>query len=243
MAGVISDETGSGSLVFGTSPTLTTSTISGSTIFNGKEMYVGNATDYIRIAGGSAAATGGTLLLFGESRTGNESAVTLYAPATRLQLRCANNIVTMNTLDMTIETGNLVIGTSGKGIDFSSVVHSGSTSKLLADYETGTWTPSQGAGLTVVGSFSSSGKYVKVGNLVTVSGEVEGSTSVAVSAGTVLCGNLPYTSAYFWYIGSSSNGSPNLGGSVYLGRSATTLYSSTTISATSQIIFTITYSV
>jgi len=35
--------------------------------------------------------------------------------------------------DVTLSTGNLVIGTSGKGIDFSATASTG-TSELLADY-------------------------------------------------------------------------------------------------------------
>jgi hypothetical protein len=47
-----------------------------------------------------------------------------------------------------LDTGNLVIGTAGKGISFSATA-SGSgtmTSELLADYEEGTWTPVDGSG-------------------------------------------------------------------------------------------------
>jgi len=63
----------------------------------------------------------------------------------------------------TIGQGNLVIGTSGKGIDFSATPGTG-TSELLADYEEGTWTPTDvsGAGL----SLSGSGEYTKIGNMV-----------------------------------------------------------------------------
>ena len=62
---------------------------------------------------------------------------------------------------------NLVIGTSGKGIDFSATSHpAGMTSELLADYEEGTWTPADasGAGLAIT---VSQANYTKVGNLVT----------------------------------------------------------------------------
>ena len=51
--------------------------------------------------------------------------------------------LTNSSGDMTITNGNLVLGTSGKGIDFSAT-SSGSgtmTSELLSDYEEGTWTP------------------------------------------------------------------------------------------------------
>ena len=96
--------------------------------------------------------------------------------------------------DATVNTGNLVISTAGKGIDFSATSHpAGMTSELLADYEEGTWTPTQGTGLTVVGTFSSSGSYTKVGRMVTVRGRVSGSTSVSIVANSQLCAGLPFT--------------------------------------------------
>ena len=43
---------------------------------------------------------------------------------------------------LTIDDGNLVIGTSGKGIDFSATGdHGGMTSEILDTYEEGTWSP------------------------------------------------------------------------------------------------------
>ncbi len=46
------------------------------------------------------------------------------------------------TGDQTILDGNLVIGTAGKGINFSADPSApGMTSELLDDYEEGTWTP------------------------------------------------------------------------------------------------------
>lgn len=68
------------------------------------------------------------------------------------------------TGDATLSTGNLVIGTSGKGIDFSATSGTG-TSELLADYEEGTWTPTP-----INGTFNvtyASGFYTKVGRQVT----------------------------------------------------------------------------
>jgi hypothetical protein len=67
-----------------------------------------------------------------------------------------------NTGDTTLTTGNLVIGTSGKGIDFSATPGTG-TSELLADYEEGTWTPSLGGTATYT---NRSGIYTKIGNIV-----------------------------------------------------------------------------
>ena len=76
--------------------------------------------------------------------------------------------------DVTVSTGNLIIGTSGKGIDFSADSGSaaGSTSALLDDYEEGTWTPQiQGTSGAGTASYSTQrGRYVKVGNLVYITG-------------------------------------------------------------------------
>lgn len=74
--------------------------------------------------------------------------------------------------DVTVSNGNLVIGTSGKGIDFS-VTSSGTgtmTSELLDDYEEGTFTPTiVGATVAGTGTYSEqNGFYTKVGNRVMV---------------------------------------------------------------------------
>ena len=65
-----------------------------------------------------------------------------------------------------ITDGDLIIGTSGHGIDFSATSGSGD-SELFTDYERGTWTPTDGSsdGLTLS---VSSASYVKVGDLVFV---------------------------------------------------------------------------
>ena len=157
----------------------------------------------------------------------------------------ASQIATPITLpgNVTLSTGNLVIGTAGKGIDFSATT-SGSgtmTSELLADYEEGTWTPIQGSGLTVVGTFSSSGRYTKVGRLVYLSGRLSGSTSIATTAGTIMMTGLPFTVAELTTIGLIGNDSLNAFGGV--GAFTTTAYSTSTITANSVIDFSITYSV
>tara|TARA_R110002126_G_scaffold172955_2_gene321699 strand:- start:298 stop:930 length:633 start_codon:yes stop_codon:yes gene_type:complete len=67
--------------------------------------------------------------------------------------------------DVALSTGNLVISTSGKGIDFSATAGTG-TSELFNDYEEGTWTPTVGGTSTYT---QQQGSYIKVGRLVTVS--------------------------------------------------------------------------
>jgi len=103
----------------------------------------------------------------------------------------SNVLATAPTLvgDVSLSTGNLVIGTSGKGIDFS-VTSSGTgtmTSELLADYEEGTFTPTAGP----VTLTSATGKYTKIGRAVHFVMEVVFPVT-ASTAGAGL-GGLPFT--------------------------------------------------
>lgn len=97
--------------------------------------------------------------------------------------------------DIITRSGNLVIGTSGRGIDFSANPNpSGMTSELLNDYEEGTWTPVM-VGLSAQGSWSPSsvngGYYVKVGRQVTCWANVSGTLSGA--SGVTRINGLPFT--------------------------------------------------
>jgi hypothetical protein len=102
----------------------------------------------------------------------------------------ASQIQTPITLpgDVTLSTGNLVIGTSGKGIDFSATPGTG-TSELLADYEEGTWTPGFAA-WTTAPTFSA-GRYIKIGSQVTVI--MLGQNGV--NAGNQAITGLPFTNS------------------------------------------------
>lgn len=146
--------------------------------------------------------------------------------------------------DVNLSTGNLVIGTSGKGIDFSITTHpAGMTSELLADYEEGTWTPTDiGGSLVVVGTFSSSGTYTKIGKVVTVSGTLNGTTSVAITGGAnVVCGGLPYSAAAGTLCaGNAVNAAANATASLYA-NSNVNVGSVTAMTATATIYFSITY--
>jgi len=95
-----------------------------------------------------------------------------------------------------IANGNLVFSTAGTGIDFSATANSSGTvgSEVLSDYEEGTWTPTwvPNAG-SIVNSYGS-GKYVKVGDMVTLWGYYGFSSSSGVSAGdTIRLGGFPFS--------------------------------------------------
>ena len=97
------------------------------------------------------------------------------------------------TGDVTVKN-NLVIGTSGKGIDFSATSGTG-TSELLADYEEGTFTAviTMGSGTATVSSANDLMSYTKVGRLVTINGQFQIS-AVSSPSGTMKI-TLPFTVA------------------------------------------------
>lgn len=95
--------------------------------------------------------------------------------------------------DYTVTSGNVVIGTSGKGIDFSATPGTG-TSELLADYEEGTWTPNLtgdggGSGQTYT---AQTGTYTKIGRVVTVNFYINLSAKGTIT-GNAIISNLPFT--------------------------------------------------
>ena len=107
------------------------------------------------------------------------------------------------TGDATLSTGNLVIGTAGKGIDFSATPGTGS-SELLNDYEEGSWTPSVYDALTGGNKSATNGggSYTKIGQQVTVRFNVDDINTAGLTAGNAACiGDLPFTA------GTSAQGS------------------------------------
>ena len=94
-----------------------------------------------------------------------------------------------------VNSGNIVIGTSGKGIDFSSNTDAGGTSSatVLEDYEEGSYTITSNANLTM--DNQRTGYYTKIGNLVNVIGYLSLNTndgSPSVSGTNCIVLSLPY---------------------------------------------------
>jgi hypothetical protein len=129
---------------------------------------------------------------------------------------------------------------AGAGITFNGDT---AAANELDDYEEGTWTPNQGAGLTVVGTFSSVGRYTKVGNLVYVTGYVSGSTSIAIAAGSILCSNLIFTQGLDGCGGNCTNFSVNQTAGLFATGGSTNLYATSALTASSSIIFGFTFRV
>jgi hypothetical protein len=114
-----------------------------------------------------------------------------------------------STGDVNIVDGNLIIGTSGHGIDFSATADSGGTvaSELLADYEIGTWTPQLGgSGNSFTYHADCGGSYIKVGQLVTLLGAIR--LTARSGSSQLTLHNFPFT------VGDVSSGDSNHEGGV-----------------------------
>ena len=114
------------------------------------------------------------------------SGITDVAPLERLRVTAAGNV--------NITTGNVVMATSGKGIDFSAVTGGTgtATANVLNDYEEGTFTPTVlGSTTAGVGVYTSQiGRYTKVGNLVTINVYMD--WTAHTGTGNLIFGGLPF---------------------------------------------------
>jgi hypothetical protein len=94
-------------------------------------------------------------------------------------------------------SGNVVVGTDGKGIDFSATGDNGvsTPSELLDDYEEGTWTPvlKFGGGVTGISYGTQIGYYTKVGNIVHTTMYIS-LNNKGSSTGDAQITGLPFTS-------------------------------------------------
>jgi len=103
--------------------------------------------------------------------------------------------------NFSVVAGNLVIGTSGKGIDFSADGQAaGMTSELLDDYEEGAFTPTlitDGTDFTsVTYDGGVGGFYTKIGRVVTFQLYMRtDAVTIGSASGNVLIGGLPFTSS------------------------------------------------
>lgn len=161
--------------------------------------------------------------------------VTIVPPATN----------TNRTLTLPDATGTVVAsGTtpSLNGIAFPATQSASSDANTLDDYEEGTYTPSQGGGLTVIGTFSSSGRYTKIGRMVYVSGIVSATTSLSANAQAIITANLPFNvSGTTEQVGVSTNAATTAG--AIINAYQTSIYTAETISATTAINFNVAYQV
>jgi hypothetical protein len=159
----------------------------------GGQVSFGRATDN---------ATAWYLDVYGNTSTPQLRFVDVSNAAVRASIDSSGNF--------TLNSGNIVIGTAGKGIDFSATSNSSGTmtSELLSDYEEGTWTPYwsnvsgadvfSGNAITVFNA-----RYQKVGSWVHASAYFYSGPSFSYSSGNgsgtaLYIAGLPFTTNNFY---------------------------------------------
>lgn len=182
----------------------------GSTTLNGisnwgvGDLATFNGSVWQRVEGG-ADLNGVNLSVSGTSTLSGLTASTALALNASKEIVSVTNtgtgdnvLATAPTLvgNVTLSTGNLVIGTAGKGIDFSATTEGSGTmtSELLADYEEGTFTPTI-VGTTTAGSGTYNaqlGRYTRIGRVVTFQLYVD--WSAHTGTGNMEIEGLPFTS-------------------------------------------------
>jgi hypothetical protein len=162
----------------------------------GKIGLTTHVSGVLPVANGGTNASTASITSF-NNITGYTASGATGTTSTNLVFSTSPSITTPTLVgDVTLSTGNLVVGTSGKGIDFSATSGSG-TSELLDDYEEGTWTPTlaysvSNGDLTYTSGYQN-GSYTKVGNLVTVSFYILFNETTA--NGNLSLTNLPFSAA------------------------------------------------
>lgn len=151
-----------------------------------------------------------------------------------------------NSGDLNIQSGGSTkIAVTSAGVEVTGTL-SATGAVTIPDvagsfYQTGTWTPTQGAGLSVVGTFRSIGRYTKIGDLVFIEGKLTATTSLAVTAAGHFCGGLPFSASVGTYqpimmvANQAGTASMNIGGY------GTSLYTNGTMAATTNMFFSGTY--
>jgi hypothetical protein len=163
----------------------------------------------------NGTGTACSLNAFNNSNLNNASVAALIASSTAVTLSSgitgtgtylplyvttsgANRIEVSTAGDVTINAGNLIQGTAGKGIDFTANTNApGMTSELLNWYEEGTFTATYtGTGSAPTTPVTTTARYTRVGRLVTVHIGFVNPFSTAGATGNVQVTGLPFTSGY-----------------------------------------------
>ena len=175
---------------------------------------------------------------------------TSFSACTSAQVGSVKRVIPVQAWSVTASANLVVDGaTSGTfkmpaGAKLEVLASTTTKFEITTIFATGTWVPNQGAGLTVVGAFSSVGTWTKIGNSVTLYGKVIGATSIAVSTNGAISSNLPFTlnASYNNSNGLASN-TGNLTCLSYISAGSTTIAAFAALAAATYITFNSTYQV
>jgi hypothetical protein len=208
-----------GSVGIGTSSPLGNLSVEG----NGRLVTIGDSgsTNVPEIKATNAAGTG-------------EAFLKISAYEHRIGTNSTQRLTVQNNGHVKINTGNLIIGTSGQGIDFSanadsSATGASTTSELLDSYEEGTFTPTviPSTGGAVTYNSAVKGTYTKVGRLVHI--QIEADFNKNTSTGHYSIQGIPFAFTsnpprgvgFDWY---TPSGSAFVNSMIYTSSGASTLH-------------------
>jgi len=263
LAAAVTGETGTGALVFATSPTLVTPTLGVATATS-LQGIIGNVTPAagsFTTLGASSTATLNTLVSSGATLTGGTiNGMTVGATTATTGAFTSLTASTTGKVGTTLGVGNATPSASGAGITFPATQSASSDTNTLDDYEEGTWTPVLGGSGGTSGQTYGfrEGKYTKVGNVVTCVALVQLSAKGTITGNLQIQGfpfqffgypatGLGYTSkwtsavgSYIGFSGDDGNSAALFWANNLLGATATVLTGSAIVDD-SQIAFTFTY--
>jgi len=166
----------------------------------GRFVQTNFADNILRISTGGSTTGNLNQILFADQATTATSAITAYNSAfgsgKNYALGFTTNGSERGLIDSSgnfhLATGNVVMTTSGKGIDFSANTPDGSGtvgSEVLSDYEEGTWTPvvADARSGGIVGTCTIvSATYTKIGRQVSVEFYIQAIGTAGMTAGNNL---------------------------------------------------------
>lgn len=153
----------------------------------------------------------------------------------RFRTRNVDRFIVQGNGDLTAASGNLVLGTAGKGIDFSANTHAaGMTSELLDWYEEGTWTGTLTAATPPTTPITKTGRYTRIGNQITIAIEFDNVDTSGASGAMEVTG-LPFaaTAAGYGPVMKSGIGTQVIMAGIYGGLSKVIFSDAGTMSTTS----------
>ena len=164
----------------------------------GTTLTLGTSGDTVSIPSGVTITNSGTNGGgFGAALTGStNNTVTTVTAANAIQGE-AN--LQFDGTDLTVSTGNIVIGTAGKGIDFSAQTPTSATGatasgEVLNHYETGSWTPILQDDSTAIVSYNAQvGEYTRIGNWVCASFRITPNDLGSIGTSSSTFTGLPFT--------------------------------------------------
>jgi hypothetical protein len=170
----------------------------GTSVASGGSLVFSAASGAWKFAAIKALATNGGDNSQGDLSIGTRRVATDAALTETIKFHSSGGISINSATDpavgnLALGTGNLIISTSGKGIDFSATAGTG-TSELLADYEEGTWTVTVTPTVGSLTAYNQAGRYTKVGRLVTLNFYFQ-ITTLGTASGVASITGLPFSAA------------------------------------------------